>query len=681
MTKIERQFQGGKLIFHEEYKDTIYERENMKPINIKYHQLKTGKLFIDLKALDGYIFLDNKNNIYDTIRKNIDFNNGLKFTGDRDKEGFSLFDNFNDMEHEMNKAIEDIRKVEDINEKKKIEDAFCEKLEEKLNEFNFNKILLKNGWYYENYENWNCYINDNKVEFSEDNKKIVEGEFIQEIENDNINILFHGNYERFNYDNYKGEIFYDVIIGRRNIKGDKNQKFYCASKYIFENLIEEIEKKKYITIYKARKNRIILEENNMNKNAPIRIIVKDKENENIIYEINAKASKENILIGNGIVKDYRTGELLHVNFNTNNIISSDFFSSINLYKDEEEYNMYNNKNKFFEKINKDIDPTKEVELDKINKKYEMLDIDKIIYDDNKLEELSDVINKKRIFEEKFKYFGIQDQEYSGECWVYSLALLICLANARKYGRKLENIDEIYNNITNNYYKYGKTDREMDIIMKEILNKYGLKHEKIENEARLKEYIKKGFKCLATFHLNKLEWNNFNNFSQNFKQGMVLTKDILEQQNFNINPNQANQVSGHSVILSHIDESDNYTLINSWGKNWGNNGTFKTKRECLKNGSFFVIYYDYNQLTKEEYDSWAELKNDIKIYLKNIKDFRCPKCNRSDAIEKFEILESLKCPYEQKCLFEINNQFFVQQLLSYDFSANKDAKMKFNYGFG
>ena len=81
--------------------------------------------------------------------------------------------------------------------------------------------------------------------------------------------------------------------------------------------------------------------------------------------------------------------------------------------------------------------------------------------------------------------------------------------------------------------------------------------------------------------------------------MVLTKDILEQQNYNIiNPNQ---LSGHSVILSHIDEYDNYTLINSWGKNWGNNGMFKTRKECLKNSSFFVIYFDYNQLTKEEND--------------------------------------------------------------------------------
>ena len=688
MTKIERQFQGGKLIFHEEYKDTIYERENMKPINIIYHQLKTGKLFIDLKALDGYIFLDNKNNIYDTIRKNIDFNNGLKFTGD--KEGFSLFDNFNDMEQEMNKAIEDIRKVEDINEKQKIEDAFCEKLEEKLNEFNFNKILLKNGWCYENYENY-YYINDNKVEFYEDNKKIAEGEFIQEIENDNINIIFHGNCERFYYDNYKGEGFYDVLIGRGNIKGDKNQKFYCASKYIFENLIEEIEKKKYVTIYKTRKNRIILEENNMNKNAPIRIIVKDKENENIIYEINAKASKENILIGNGIVKDYRTGELLHVNFNTNNIISSDFFSSINLYKDEEEYNMYNNKNKFIEKINKDIDPTKEVELDKINKKYEMLDIDKIIYDDNKLEELSDVINKKRIFEEKFKYFGIQDQEYSGECWVYSLALLICLANARKYGRKLENFDKIYTSIIKEYSRLGKTDDEKETIMKDILPNFGLSYERFDDENILKNYIKKGIKCLVSFFYNKKEWDNFTNYYNDNsinQEDKVFTLDILNKPN-NKHFEEPNERSGHAVILSDIDEDDNYILINSWGKDWGNNGTFKMKKECLKDGIFFAIYYTIDLLTEEEKESWNKLKIKIKNLLNEMKSIRCPICKRSALIEKFEIIDRCKyrCPYEEKCEFTINkyddkelNEFLIEQLMSYDLDNNIDAHGKFDLGF-
>ena len=69
--------------------------------------------------------------------------------------------------------------------------------------------------------------------------------------------------------------------------------------------------------------------------------------------------------------------------------------------------------------------------------------------------------------EKIKYLGVKDQVHTGECWVYSLSLLICLTNARKYGRKIENFNEIYNNIIANYYKNGKTDIEIDIIMKDI----------------------------------------------------------------------------------------------------------------------------------------------------------------------------------------------------------------------
>ena len=82
-------------------------------------------------------------------------------------------------------------------------------------------------------------------------------------------------------------------------------------------------------------------------------------------------------------------------------------------------------------------------------------------------------------------------------------------------------------LTDNY-KNGKSVSEMDIIMKDILIKYGLKNEKVENDYKLKDYIKKGFKCLTTFYLNNLEWNNFENYSQNFKEGMVFTKNIIKQ---------------------------------------------------------------------------------------------------------------------------------------------------------
>ena len=97
--------------------------------------------------------------------------------------------------------------------------------------------------------------------------------------------------------------------------------------------------------------------------------------------------------------------------------------------------------------------------------------------------------------------GIKDQKFSGECWAYSLSQLICIANARKYGRPLEKFEEVYKNIITPLGKAGKTNKEMEKIMKDILPEYGLKFEKIDKN-NLKDYLKRGIKCLATFDLKK-----------------------------------------------------------------------------------------------------------------------------------------------------------------------------------
>ena len=51
--------------------------------------------------------------------------------------------------------------------------------------------------------------------------------------------------------------------------------------------------------------------------------------------------------------------------------------------------------------------------------------------------------------------GIKDQKFSGECWAYSLSQLICMANARKYGRPLEKFEEVYKNILHYLVKLVK----------------------------------------------------------------------------------------------------------------------------------------------------------------------------------------------------------------------------------
>ena len=338
-------------------------------------------------------------------------------------------------------------------------------------------------------------------------------------------------------------------------------------------------------------------------------------------------------------------------------------------------------------MNKNI--TENLTNNKNNSKKFMNDIINTASETINVEKIANKINNK-IIEEKIKNFGIKDQEYSSQCWVYSLSEIIYMANARKYGRKLEDFHQIYNTIVNIFGKGGKTNEQMEIIMSKILPLYNLKYEKIENEEKLKNFLKKGIKCIATFKLNEKEWNNFSEYFNDYKikdEEKLLTKEILERQNDKVE--DSGKTTGHSVILTDIDNDDNYLLINSWGKNWGNKGIFKSKKECLKSSAFYAIYFTSSELSKDEVEEWDNLIKDINKYLKNLKNIRCPICKRSAPIQKYEIeiedenKKKLVCPFESKCIFEINDNldFLVEQLLCNDLNKNMSDKNKFKYGFG
>ena len=654
----------GRTIRIQNGNEIIYNQLGMNPIHFFCHQLKTGKLFFDLKIFNGFMFVDNNHNFYDAVNKIIYFNYGEIFVGDKDKEAFCLFDNYNLMENKIKEKINSMSQEPNENRQNDIQNNICEELKEKLDNFDFKKISIKNGKYICPNSNY-LYIHDNNIiECYENNEKLYESEFIQEIEDNKIILKLHGIIKIYFGEYSESEMFYNCPTGRYKKTGDENEKFGF---FTFDNNdLEVVERKEKSIIYKIIDKRITLEKMN-DVNIPVRILIKDKDNKNIIYEINVKMSEENELIGNGLVKDYRTGEILLVNFNTENIISNNILNDFPLFQDKNEYNMYQN----------NTIPQKESII-----KNDILKINSIISDENKIEEIAEEINKE-ITKEKIKTLGIKNQGYLGECWVYSLSLLICMANARKFGRKIEDFNSIYNYIIEKYNKNGKTFEEMVVIMNEVLGMYNLKYEIINDEYILKDYIKRGIKCLATLNLNKLEWYNFSNFSNDFKEGKVLTKELLQQQNI-INIQDPNQTDGHSVILSDIDEEDNYILINSWGKDWGNNGTFKIKKECLES-KFFAVYYLIDQLTNDENNSWNKLKENIKKSLKEMKSILCPMCKRRAKIEQFDIIDKLKCPYETNCVFDINKDistsFYVSQLLSYDNYTNMDFKQKFNYGFG
>ena len=339
------------------------------------------------------------------------------------------------------------------------------------------------------------------------NEKIDECDnFFQEIDNKyhTINIIPYGNYINFR-DNYEGENFYIGRIGKGKLQDDNNNKFYFFPKEFDINKSLKKIKDEDEYLFTVDDKRITLEKNRKNPNGYAEILIKDKNNEKIIYEILVKLSKDNKPIGNGIVKDKREGKLLLVNFDTNNIISNDVLDIIPKFVDEEEYNKYKIQKQKPKNKEYNMDPVNEIIPRKIDIKKEILKTDKLI------EEINNISNKmeEKIQKIKIESLGIKDQQRSGECWLYSICQIISYANSRILGRKFDVFENLKEKISRDYTTLPKTNKQMEIIMNKYLPAYNLHYEKISNENidELKERLKRGIKCILTFRLNNKQWYN------------------------------------------------------------------------------------------------------------------------------------------------------------------------------
>ena len=174
--------------------EAVLEIEGMKPVKMKYFELSTGKLFISLRDFEGFMFLDKYNNFYDTTRRKIFFQNEYDFfEGDGDKEAFSLFENYKEFEKKIKDAKEEMKNNENEDKKNEIENKIIEELKNKLEKFDINKVILKNGKYYIDFPSYYDYIHDeNYAESFEDNIKMYGADIFQEIKDNKIMIQCHG---------------------------------------------------------------------------------------------------------------------------------------------------------------------------------------------------------------------------------------------------------------------------------------------------------------------------------------------------------------------------------------------------------------------------------------------------------------------------------------------------------
>lgn len=83
--------------------------------------------------------------------------------------------------------------------------------------------------------------------------------------------------------------------------------------------------------------------------------------------------------------------------------------------------------------------------------------------------------------------------------------------------------------------------------------------------------------MATFYLDAAGWFNFSKFFKQDRAG-ILSEEVVKVPVSESDLKEENETAGgHAVIFTGYVK-DSLEFLNSWGKEWGNNGKFRVKNE-------------------------------------------------------------------------------------------------------
>ena len=185
-----------------------------------------------------------------------------------------------------------------------------------------------------------------------------------------------------------------------------------------------------------------------------------------------------------------------------------------------------------------------------------------------------------------------------------------MASARVIGRPQLDFFQIRDSLVNKYGTKGSNDEN---IFSECLGNYRL-HFKRANEEEARKAVMKIRPCVGIFVLDATKWGNFSAFFHKNPKG-ILTKEIIDEQHYF----PKSTAGGHSVVLTHISK-DYLMFLNSWGKDFGDNGYFRVKNAKVLGALFYDIFWYISDLNSEEinyFNKYMEnLKKDINDYVFN-----------------------------------------------------------------
>ena len=190
------------------------------------------------------------------------------------------------------------------------------------------------------------------------------------------------------------------------------------------------------------------------------------------------------------------------------------------------------------------------------------------------------------------------QQVGGTCYANATAAVFHLAMHRIVGRDqgYPKFEDLKNDIIE---RYGNEGAETKKVLEEMCPLHGLHATEVNvREALLAVAAKRP--VLATFYLTGEQWDAFGAFFY-FHGKSVLSKNDLK---LTFTPRQPSESGGHAVVLTSYSK-DSLVFMNSWGRQWADNGFFSIANAEVLNCRFYDVYWTVNDLSKAEQEKFKE----------------------------------------------------------------------------
>lgn len=268
-----------------------------------------------------------------------------------------------------------------------------------------------------------------------------------------------------------------------------------------------------------------------------------------------------------------------------------------------------------------------------------------------------------------------NQGHSATCYAHAIAGVVHLALVRIVGREggHPTVPDIRNRILQRFPPEcgGRNSEE---VLKDAVSWYRpLRFRRVDEEGARMAVIRRR-PVLTTFRLSKEGWRKF---CTHFDFQVRTAKPVLTPEAM-ASCRSFKDGGGHAVVMVGC-RPRSLTFLNSWGRDWGDNGTFSVQESTVLQRhdwlgrstpvQFYDVYWVESDLTEGERQAFrAKADESLRARARQVPgvlelEARCPHCHCNSSVAEFRgNVRRTVCPRCQKS-FAPEPEYLVQALHS------------------